>query len=83
MYFLEGADDRLGVACMGGECFGDAGAGFLRLSCAEPAERLDAAIKFLPTAIERTKSIERYLETHPKYRLATPYEPGFSSAAGR
>jgi aspartate aminotransferase len=83
MYFLEGADDRLGVACMGGECFGDAGAGFLRLSCAEPAERLDAAIKFLPTAIERTKSIERYLETYPKYRLATPYEPGFSSAAGR
>src|SRR5581483_11626132 len=26
MYLLEGADDRLGVACLGGECFGPAGA---------------------------------------------------------
>src|SRR5207237_1177345 len=33
MYLLEGADDRLGVACLGGECFGPAGQGFLRFSC--------------------------------------------------
>ena len=33
MYLLEGADDDFGVACLGGECFGDAGAGFLRFSC--------------------------------------------------
>jgi aspartate aminotransferase len=58
---------------MGGECFGDAGAGFLRLSCAEPAERLDTAMNILPTAIDRTQNIERYLETYPKYRLAKPY----------
>src|SRR5438094_987831 len=28
MYLLEGADDATGVACLGGECFGEAGAGF-------------------------------------------------------
>src|SRR5262249_28725105 len=39
MYLLEGADDRFGVACLGGECFGPAGQGFLRFSCAEPDER--------------------------------------------
>ena len=34
MFLLEAADDTLGGACLGGECFGAAGAGFLRLSCA-------------------------------------------------
>ena len=29
MYLLEGADEKIGVACLGGECFGPAGAGFL------------------------------------------------------
>ena len=48
LYLLEGADDRFGVACLGGECFGDAGRGFLRFSCAEPDERIDQAIAFLP-----------------------------------
>ena len=33
MYLLEGADDRKGVACLGGECFGPAGQG----SCASAA----------------------------------------------
>ena len=28
MFLLEGADDRCGVACLGGECFGSAGLGF-------------------------------------------------------
>jgi len=32
MYLLEGADDKAGVACLGGECFGSAGQGFLRFS---------------------------------------------------
>ena len=45
MYLLEGADDARGVACLGGECFGDAGAGFLRLSCAEPDARLIEATR--------------------------------------
>ena len=40
MFLLEAADDRMGVACLGGECFGAAGQGFLRFSCAEPDDRL-------------------------------------------
>ena len=53
LYLLEGADDRFGVACLGGECFGEAGQGFLRFSCAEPDERIDQAMEFLPEALDR------------------------------
>ena len=53
LYLLEGADDEFGVACLGGECFGDAGHGFFRFSCAEPDERIDEAMAFLPRALER------------------------------
>lgn len=73
MYLLEGADDKFGVACLGGECFGEAGAGFLRFSCAEPNERLQQALDFLPVAISRTDKVAAYLEQHPKFRLAKPY----------
>ncbi|MBI5761588.1 MAG: aminotransferase class I/II-fold pyridoxal phosphate-dependent enzyme [Planctomycetales bacterium] len=73
LYLLEGADDHFGVACLGGECFGDAGAGFLRFSCAEPNERLQQAIDFLPIAISRVDRVKKYLETHPKFRLAAGY----------
>ena len=69
MFLLEGADDRFGVACLGGECFGAAGQGFLRFSCAEPDERLRQAVAFLAEAVTRTNRVERYLEGHPKYRL--------------
>jgi aspartate aminotransferase len=68
MYLLEGADDRLGVACLGGECFGPAGQGFIRFSCAEPDARLLQAIRFLADAVQRTERVARYLEQHPKYR---------------
>jgi aspartate aminotransferase len=70
MYLLEGADDQLGVACLGGECFGPAGQGFLRFSCAEPDERLRQAVRFLAEAVTRTDRVKRYLEGHPKYRLS-------------
>jgi aspartate aminotransferase len=70
MYLLEGADDRRGVACLGGECFGAAGQGFLRFSCAEPDERLRDAVAFLAEAVTRTERVEKYLQTHPKYRLS-------------
>src|SRR5437868_13790065 len=50
MFLLEGADDAFGVACLGGECFGVAGQGVLRFSCAEPDERLRVAIQFLAEA---------------------------------
>jgi aspartate aminotransferase len=70
MFLLEGADDHRGVACLGGECFGPAGQGFLRFSCAEPDERLLAAVEFLATAVQREERMSRYLESHPQYRLS-------------
>jgi aspartate aminotransferase len=70
MYLLEGADDALGVACLGGECFGHAGNGFLRFSCAEPDERLIAAVAFLKDAVKRVDRVQAYLERNAMYRLA-------------
>ena len=64
---------NFGVACLGGECFGEAGAGFLRFSCAEPNDRLQQAVDFIPVALSRTDRIAAYLETHPQFRLTTPY----------
>jgi aspartate aminotransferase len=69
MYLLEEADDHFGVACLGGECFGPAGQGFLRFSCAEPDERLLQAVKFLADAVTRKERVEKYLAAQPKYRL--------------
>src|SRR5205085_3980510 len=59
MFLLEAADEHLGVACLGGECFGPAGAGFLRFSCAEPDERLHRAVAFLAEAVTRTERAAR------------------------
>jgi aspartate aminotransferase len=72
MFLLEAADDRLGVACLGGECFGPAGQGFLRFSCAEPDERLEQAVAFLAEVVTRTDRVATYLEANPRYRLAAP-----------
>jgi aspartate aminotransferase len=69
MYLLESADDKKGVACLGGECFGPAGQGFLRFSCAEPDERLTEAVQFLAEAVTRTDRVKKYLEANSKYRL--------------
>jgi aspartate aminotransferase len=73
MYLLEAADDELGVACLGGECFGEAGHGFLRFSCAEPNERLTQALEFLPVAFSREDRAQDFLEKRPEYRLESPY----------
>jgi aspartate aminotransferase len=70
MYLLEGAGEHMGVACLGGECFGPAGQGFLRFSCAEPDERLRQAVAFLAEAVTWTERVERYLDANPKYRLS-------------
>jgi aspartate aminotransferase len=70
---LQGADDKFGVACLGGECFGEAGAGFLRFSCAEPNDRLQKALDFIPVAISRTDRLAKWLEKNPQYRLGTRY----------
>ncbi|HEX4129613.1 MAG TPA: aminotransferase class I/II-fold pyridoxal phosphate-dependent enzyme [Pirellulales bacterium] len=73
MYLLEGADDRLGVACLGGECFGEAGGGFIRFSCAEPDQALIEAVDFFADAVGRGDRLARYLDAHAAYRLAQPY----------
>lgn len=72
MYLLEAADDQLGVACLGGECFGDAGQGFLRLSCAEPDDRLQQAVTFMGHAFQRADRIASFLAAHPQFRSAGP-----------
>jgi aspartate aminotransferase len=68
MYLLEGADDHFGVACLGGECFGDAGRGFLRFSCAEPDDRLRKAVHFFADAVNRKERVAKYLDANAKYR---------------
>lgn len=73
MYLLEGADNRRGVACLGGECFGDAGAGFLRLSCAEADDRLLDAVRFIETAVRNHRRIGEYLRENRQFRLSKPY----------
>ena len=65
MYLLEGADDRFGVACLGGESFGHAGAGFLRFSCAESDERIAEALEFLPVAFGRTDRVAKFRKANP------------------
>ena len=73
LFMLQGADDDFGIACLGGECFGQAGGGFLRFSCAEPNDRLQQALEFIPKAIARTDRLKAWLAKHPQYRLAKPY----------
>lgn len=73
MFLLEGADEQLGVACLGGESFGQAGGGFLRFSCAETPERLEQAVEFVREAVTREDRAAAYLNAHPEYRLAEPY----------
>jgi aspartate aminotransferase len=73
MYLLEGADDAFGVACLGGECFGEAGTGFLRFSCAETDDNIDRALAFIAVAVARTDRVEQFLESRPEFRLKEGY----------
>jgi aspartate aminotransferase len=73
LFMLQGADDDFGIACLGGECFGHAGAGFLRFSCAESNDRLQQALDFIPKAIARTDRLAVWLDKNPQYRLVKPY----------
>ena len=73
LFMLQGADDKFGIASLGGECFGQAGAGFLRFSCAEPNDRLQQALDFIPKAVARADRLAAWLAKHPQYRLAKPY----------
>jgi aspartate aminotransferase len=82
LYFLEGADPSFGVACLGGECFGEAGRGFLRFSCAEPDERIDQAMEFIPTALERGDRIRKYVEANPQFALDVAYAENTATQEG-
>lgn len=73
LFMLQGADDRFGIAGLGGECFGQAGAGFLRFSCAEPNERLAQALEFIPKALARRDRLAAWLTQNPQHRLKQPY----------
>jgi len=73
LYLLQGADATFGVACLGGECFGEAGAGFLRFSCAEPDERIEQALAFLPDAFSRTDRAAAFRDANPELALQKPY----------
>lgn len=74
-FVLEDADSDLGVACLGGESFGSDGFGFLRMSCAESAERLSVAAAFLEEAFYSTAKLKRFLLRHPQFSLGGPDSP--------
>ena len=82
LYLLEGADDDFGVACLGGECFGDAGTGFLRFSCAASDERLQEALDFISDAVTRESRVAAFLAARPEFRLEAPY-PGAAAVDPR
>lgn len=73
LFLLEAADDKFGVACLGGECFGTEGYGFLRFSCAQPDEKMLQAVEFISQAIKREERASSYLEAHPDFALKEPY----------
>ncbi len=73
LFLLEGADEQFGIACLGGECFGEAGAGFLRFSCAEPNDRLQQALDFIPEALSRTDRLAAWLAENPQHKLEKTY----------
>lgn len=68
LYLLEGADEKVGLACLGGECFGDAGFGFLRFSCAGSDEVLSGAVDFFADAITRTDRVQAFLKARPEFQ---------------
>ena len=42
-------------------------------SHAESDDRLQKAVDFISVTLSRTDRIAAYLETHPQFRLTTPY----------
>ena len=74
MYLLEGADRDIGLACLGGECFGEAGGGFIRLSSSLPKEELLAGIQFMDSAFNNERAIETYLANNSQFKREKPYD---------
>ncbi len=81
MYLLEGAADDFGVACLGGECFGAAGAGFLRFSCAQDDKLIRRAVDFLPEAFADVARVEQYLTEHPAFRRSSTAHSSTTAAS--
>ena len=73
-WLLENADDNFGIACLGGECFGEAGHGFLRFSCAEPDDRLVLAADFARDSLAVVENLDAFLNQRPEFRLAQRYQ---------
>lgn len=69
LFLMEGADDQFGVACLGGESFGEEGAGFLRFSCAESDERIAEAIRFIADAFGREDRARVFRQAHPEHAI--------------
>jgi len=74
MFLLQGADPDIGVASLGGECFGQAGAGFIRFSVSEPPERLTMALKFIERSLTLYDRLKQYLIHNPCFQLPAAYE---------
>ena len=73
MYLLEGADREFGLACLGGECFGAAGAGFIRLSSSLPLDDLLTGIEFMARAFDNDAALKTYLNAKREYLRSKPY----------
>ena len=76
LYLLEGADDRFGVACLGGECFGDAGSGFLRLQLRRARRPHRPGGRVPPAQTRARDRVDRYLAANPHHALREPYPTG-------
>lgn len=72
-FLLEEADDKFGVACLGGECFGTEGQGFIRFSCAQPDEEILKAVEFISEGIKRSDRVSDCLKANPDFVLKEPY----------
>ena len=68
MYLLEAADSKVGVSCLGGEAFGEDGYGYIRMSCAESADRLRVAAEFLEMHLKDSARVKKFVADNPPYR---------------
>ena len=67
---MEAADSAVGVSCLGGEAFGEDGYGYIRMSCAEPSDRLQIAAEFLEIYLKDAVRVKKFLADNPLYCAA-------------
>ena len=73
MYLLEAADDQRRRCLPGRRMLWRSRQGFIRLSVAQPPERLAAAVAFMKSAFAEHEQVIDYVNSNPKYRLSVPY----------